>query len=1298
MPEVVTLIDDLDPELIEAGRSEVAFCAQRTPEVAALATVASLARSIEPELLRSLRLGLGSRISGMPISVSAESALWFSNLVESRGADAITLLPEALRVLRPQLAGDRQLLEEARAIVEDCHKSAPEVLQWEERIVYLALMGKTALLEEEVLRGLRSISSGPRQPLANWISDMWLRLPPEASANPLIGKLYQVATGLVRRRVQSVQSQGFSADDLVLDFSSFPTRELGVVLREDRFLVGDLPEAEFGIEVPDLEPVELDVSFGTNQSWEDQRVIKRGQVAEIEVLDYDTIRVRTLAGRTHELAISFFRPPKARLRVFISYSHDSAAHSERVLSFSERLRADGIETLLDQYLNDPPRQGWLRWQQKQIAKADFIIVVCTDGYYRRFRMNPDLDERAGADWASFLSIQEVYSSRGEKLVPVCLTRGEERWIPEPLRSSTYYTIESEDGYRDLYRLLTGQPAPVKPFAPDKESVRSAGSYDISRVIKYGPAELIGREHELKLLDDALDKMARGDQNRPRILIFVGAGGEGKTSLVAKWAAAIAHREWDGCDAVLAWSFYSQGSSEYVAASSDLFLAEALRFFGDSDTAASALSSFERGRRLGQLVGEKRTLLILDGIEPLQYAPGTPNNAGLRDEAIAFLLKSLATTSRGLCVVTSRHSIPDLRAFWQTSVREIEMTGLSNADGMHLLRTLRVHGSDAEFEALVRDVNGHPLTLNLVGTYLRDAHGGDIRKRDLVKLDEADETEFGRRSFRMYKTYMRSLASEGVAGQQAVAMLRLMGLFDGQAPIAWLKLLCESPAIKGLTEELISLSDSRRTILLNRLRETRLLTLHQDPPSTEITGVSVDPLLRQYLARDLKSTQPAAWAEANQRLFTLLLEVLGPIKDLDIETLVHMVAFGCEGGLYEKAFDEIYIERIQRGYLKRVTTVLGAFGLDLKALACFFEEPWQRVTHKLPEPAKGLILNNAAFDLRALGRLTEALEPSNASLESSIKSENWEAAATSAANLTELRIVMGDLVAASEVAARSIDFAARSFTSSAEINGSALQAHVMHQLGRVEEAGNQFVACERKQFERAPQYNVLYGIPGYLYCDLLLAVSDRAIWKSVMEKRPFEFDAGWSTRTVSERVARIGTVDSFGLGGPTLLETGLHHLIAARAALYTAMQETGGPPGSHSLSFGGFADAMSEAEAALNAVRRAGVQQYVPVALLVRACVRAVASPTDKSGTRIDLDEAWEIAERGPMRLHMADIHLYRARLFHEVKPYPWNKKPDWTERGPKDDLAAARRLIEQCGYWRRKEELEDAEEAAKGWD
>ena len=80
----------------------------------------------------------------------------------------------------------------------------------------------------------------------------------------------------------------------------------------------------------------------------------------------------------------------------------------------------------------------------------------------------------------------------------------------------------------------------------------------------------------------------------------------------------------------------------------------------------------------------------------------------------------------------------------------------------------------------------------------------------------------------------------------------------------------------------------------------------------------------------------------------------------------------------------------------------------------------------------------------------------------------------------------------------------------------------------------------------------------------------------------------------------------------------------------------------------------------------------------------------------DLDEVWEIAARGPMPLFMADIHLYRARLFCDVKPYPWNKD-DGRPRGPKDDLAAARTLIDKHGYHRRDGEYADALEASRNW-
>ena len=94
---------------------------------------------------------------------------------------------------------------------------------------------------------------------------------------------------------------------------------------------------------------------------------------------------------------------------------------------------------------------------------------------------------------------------------------------------------------------------------------------------------------------------------------------------------MACQKWPGCDTVFAWSFYSQGTREQTAVSSDLFLAEALTFFGDAEMAGSAQGAFDKGRRLAQLVGERRARLILDGLEPLQYAPTSPTPGELAEQ-------------------------------------------------------------------------------------------------------------------------------------------------------------------------------------------------------------------------------------------------------------------------------------------------------------------------------------------------------------------------------------------------------------------------------------------------------------------------------------------------------------------------------------------------------------------------------------------------------------------------------------------------------------------------------------------
>ncbi len=860
--------------------------------------------------------------------------------------------------------------------------------------------------------------------------------------------------------------------------------------------------------------------------------------------------------------------------------------------------------------------------------------------------------------------------------------------------------------------------------------------DISRIMKYAPAELIGRESETKILSDVWDQVVRGEKKRPHILTFVALGGEGKTSLVAKWAAELASEDWPGCDAAFAWSFYSQGTREQLAASSDLFLNEALTFFGDAAMAGSAAGAFDKGKRLAQLVGERRALLILDGLEPLQYAPTSPTPGELKDQGIAALLKGLAATSHGLCVVTTRYNIPDLRAYLGKTVEEKKLERLSTEAGVALLQSFGVKGSlrrtipgaDGrtlwnELEKLVEDVKGHALTLNLLGSYLRDAHAGDIRKRDRLRLAEADAEEQGGHAFRVMDAYVESLANGGktaddrAKGRRALALLRLIGLFDRPATADTLAALWECEAIAGLTEPLTGISEAQRNLALQRLEDARLVTVSRAPGSGVLVALDAHPLLREYFGKRLRDAQPEAWRAAHRRLYEHLCTTTPDKPDAtleDLQPLYQAVAHGCHAGLQQEACEEVYRDRIGRGEEFYSTQKLGAFGSDLGAVACFFETPWSRVSPALAETAQAWLLAVAAFNLRALGRLTEALEPMRAGLPIELKREDWKNAAISNSNLSQLELTLGEVAGAVADAGQSVTYADRGGDAFLKVGTLTTHADALHQAGRRDEAEARFREAEQIQASDQPAYPLLYSVQGFQYCDLLLTEAEREAGKAEGELKKEEGLA--LCRAVSERAATALQIVLRGYR--SLVDIALNHLTLGRASLYAAIlesrsrrgepAETSSQPPTPEESQLGFTSAATELDQAVSGLRRAGQQPYLPRGLLTRAWLRGLnGARTGSESAQSDLDEAWEIAERGPMPLFLADIHLYRARLFFREERYPWDKHPDGSTRGPKDDLDAARAIIcketvyQKDGvtlnhtYLRRLPELEDAEAALK---
>jgi hypothetical protein len=287
----------------------------------------------------------------------------------------------------------------------------------------------------------------------------------------------------------------------------------------------------------------------------------------------------------------------------------------------------------------------------------------------------------------------------------------------------------------------------------------------------------------------------------------------------------------------------------------------------------------------------------------------------------------------------------------------------------------------------------------------------------------------------------------------------------------------------------------------------------------------------------------------------------------------------------------------------------------------------------------------------------------AGLDGAVRLEDWKNAAARANNLSELELTLGEVQAAVADAQQSVVFADRSDDTFQRLSKRCRLADARHQAGEGAAALVLFREAEGIQAEWWPEQPLLNSLGGFQYCDLLLTRVERAAGSGRDARAPSREECD----EVEQRATQA--LDIVLKGSKNLLDIALNHLSLGRARLYRAILSSGAIP---------FTEAAPEIEAAVAGLRAAGQLQYTPCGLLNRAWLRRLLDDAD--GSRLDLDEAQEIAERGSMNLHLADVALYRARLFQD-----------------RAALAEARRLVVECGYGRRLPEIEDLEANSASW-
>ena len=225
---------------------------------------------------------------------------------------------------------------------------------------------------------------------------------------------------------------------------------------------------------------------------------------------------------------------------------------------------------------------------------------------------------------------------------------------------------------------------VGPATPDEPRPRRPAVFDIGGLPETGYERLVGRDAELKRLDEAWS------DEKTNVLSLVAEGGAGKSALVNEWLGRLQADSYRGADCVLGWSFFSQGSKERATAA-DEFLNWAL---AKLDVKIESTSASAKGEAIAEALTTRRALLLLDGVEPLQHGPG-PQAGQLKDLGLRALLRRFAAAPpaphHSLIVLTSRVAVADLKRFKDGSAPVVDVGKLSEEAGAELLRDNDVWG-------------------------------------------------------------------------------------------------------------------------------------------------------------------------------------------------------------------------------------------------------------------------------------------------------------------------------------------------------------------------------------------------------------------------------------------------------------------------------------------------------------------------------------------------------------------------------------------------------------------------------
>jgi DNA-binding SARP family transcriptional activator len=308
-------------------------------------------------------------------------------------------------------------------------------------------------------------------------------------------------------------------------------------------------------------------------------------------------------------------------------------------------------------------------------------------------------------------------------------------------------VEPEPQLRELHmKILSGRRRAVDKIA--------TGAVRVPRELPADVATLVGREAELRWLDEALAPSSAA-VNRPKIVMVTGPGGSGKTAL----AVHAAHRSTSAFpDGQI---FIELGDEENAPPMRTL--GRVLRALLGSGTAVPESQS-EASAMLRSATAERRLLMVFDDVQCAEQIVGLIPGSGTC---------TVLTTGRRAI----RHPHPDL---------SIRLGMLSPAASVDLLRTTSgVRHEESCAAAVARVCGGLPLALHIAGRLIANQPQwafGPLSKRLLDPLHRLDalklEGQVMRESLRRHHAVIANRSDD--LGRRAARLFSAISRFDGDS--------------------------------------------------------------------------------------------------------------------------------------------------------------------------------------------------------------------------------------------------------------------------------------------------------------------------------------------------------------------------------------------------------------------------------------------------------------------------------------------------------------------------------------